>query len=98
MSIDGTWAVTMTTPMGAQELTLTLATDGDKLTGAMKGPQGDLELSDGTVDGDNVAWNVAMTAPMPMTLKFSGAVDGDKIAGNAELGTFGNAPFEGARA
>jgi hypothetical protein len=97
MSVDGTWAVTMTTPMGAQAITLTLASDGGTLTGDMKSPQGNMELSDGTVDGDSVAWKVAMTSPMPMTLTFTGAVDGDKISGNAELGSFGNAPFEGTR-
>ena len=33
MSADGTWNTTMNTPMGAQNGTLTLATDGAALTG-----------------------------------------------------------------
>jgi len=54
MSADGTWNVTMNTPMGAQKASLVLKTDGDKLTGEMKGPQGALALNDGKVAGDEI--------------------------------------------
>ena len=48
MGADGTWNVTMKTPMGDQAGTLTLATDGGTLTGSMSGPQGSTEIEDGT--------------------------------------------------
>jgi hypothetical protein len=35
---------------------------------------------------------------MGMTIAFSATVDGDKISGEADLGTFGKATFEGTRA
>ena len=47
MSADGTWNTTMNTPMGAQQATLELQTDGGTLTGKMSGPQGEIELKDG---------------------------------------------------
>ena len=47
MSADGTWNVTMNTPMGAQKASLVLKTDGYMLTGEMKGPKGALALNDG---------------------------------------------------
>ena len=40
MSVDGTWNSTMNTPMGAQQGTMEIQTDGNTLTGVMKGPQG----------------------------------------------------------
>jgi|SRR5262245_16237609 len=98
MSADGSWNVTMNTPMGAQKATLVLATSGDKLTGQMKGQQGTLELQDGKVNGDTLTWSANMTQPMPIKLEFTGKVTGDKIAGNVKLGAFGNASFEGTRA
>lgn len=98
MSADGSWNVTMNTPMGAQKATLVLATAGDKLTGQMKGQQGTLELLDGKVNGDTLTWAANMTQPMPIKLEFTGKVTGDKIAGNVKLGAFGNATFEGTRA
>ena len=98
MSADGTWNTTMNTPMGAQNATLELQTDGGTLTGTMKSPQGEVEVTDGTVDGNSLSWNASITTPMPMTLEFSATLDGDSISGNVKLGAFGNASFSGTRA
>ena len=97
-NVDGTWNVTTNTPMGAQKGTVTLTTDGDKLTGNMSGAQGSLDIERGAVNGNDVSWKVDISQPMPMTLEFSGSVDGDSISGNVKLGGFGNATFEGTRA
>jgi len=98
MSADGTWNTTMNTPMGAQNATLTLSTDGGTLTGKMAGPQGEMELQEGSIDGDNLSWKADITSPMAMTLEFSATVSGDEISGNVKLGAFGNASFSGTRA
>ncbi len=98
MSADGTWNTTMNTPMGAQNGTMTLSTDGGSLTGTLKSPQGEIELNDGTVDGDNLTWKADITSPMAMTLEFSATVDGDSMSGNVKLGAFGDATFTGTRA
>ena len=98
MSADGTWTTTMNTPMGAQNGTMTLTTDGGGLSGKLSGPQGDIDLEDGTVDGDALNWKASITAPMAMTLEFSATLDGDSISGDVKLGAFGNATFTGTRA
>ena len=98
MSADGTWNVTLNSPMGAQQATLTLATDGSTLTGSMAGPQGSIDLTNGTVDGDKLAWNAELEQPMKLTMEFTATVDGDSISGEAKLGSFGSAGFTGARA
>ena len=98
MSADGTWNVTLNTPMGAQAGTLELATDGNTLTGTMSGPQGSMELENGTADGDSLSWAVNMTQPMPITIEATATVDGDEISGEAKLGAFGTATFSGSRA
>jgi len=98
MSADGSWNCTINSPMGAQEATMTLVTDGGSLSGTMAGAQGTQEFTGGTVDGNNLEWKVEMTSPMPMTLEISASVDGDSISGNVKLGAFGNASFEGSRA
>ena len=97
MSADGSWDCTINSPMGAQQATLTLVTEGSTLSGTMAGAQGTQEFSGGTVDGDNLQWEVQMTSPMPMTLEISATVAGDTISGNVKLGAFGNASFEGTR-
>jgi len=98
MSADGSWNTTINTPMGAQNGTLVLQTSGATLSGKMVGAQGEMALSDGKVDGNNLSWKAQMTSPMPMTLEFTATVDGDKISGNVKLGAFGNASFSGTRA
>ena len=98
MSADGTWTVTLNTPMGAQAGTLELVTDGNTLTGTMSGPQGSMELENGTADGDSLSWTVNMTQPMPITIEATATVDGDEISGEAKLGAFGTATFSGSRA
>jgi len=97
MAVDGTWNVTVNSPMGAQKSTLNLKANGSSLTGSAQSPQGAQEIANGKVDGNNVSWQISITTPMPMTLEFSGAVDGDKISGNVKAGAFGSFPFSGTR-
>ncbi|MGB0997103.1 MAG: hypothetical protein ACPGXJ_02405 [Pseudomonadales bacterium] len=97
MSANGTWNTTINTPMGAQNGTLTLTTDGAELSGTMSSPQGEMAIENGAVDGDTLTWKAAITSPMPMTLEFSASVDGDAITGTVKLGAFGEAEFSGTR-
>lgn len=98
MSADGTWNCTINSPMGAQNATMTLVTDGNSLSGKMEGAQGTQEFSGGTADGDNLEWVIDVTQPMPMKLEVKATVDGDNISGNVKLGAFGDASFSGTRA
>ena len=98
MSADGTWNTTINTPMGAQNGTLTLSTEGGNLTGTMASPQGEMPIQDGGIDGETLSWKADITSPMAMTLEFSATVNGDEIGGNVKLGAFGNATFSGTRA
>ena len=55
-NVDGVWNTVTNTPMGPQSATVTLATDGNRLTGNMSGPQGTIDIEDGSVDGDSLSW------------------------------------------
>jgi hypothetical protein len=93
---DGNWKITINTPMGAQEVTASIATSGDTFTGKTSGRMGDSEVS-GKVAGDTLTWSADITQPMPMTLEFTATVAGDAMTGNVKLGAFGNAPLSGVR-
>ena len=97
-NVDGVWNTVTNTPMGPQSAKITLATDGNSLTGNMAGAQGAIDIEDGAADGDSLSWKANITSPMPMTLEFSATVSGDEISGNVKLGAFGNASFSGTRA
>ena len=96
MSADGNWKITISTPMGPQEVTANIATEGDTFTGKTEGRMGSQEIQ-GKINGDTLTWSADITSPMPMTLEFEAKVDGDKMTGNVKLGMFGNAPLSGER-
>jgi len=67
-----------------------------QVTQAADGNSG--EIFDGTVSGDDVAWKISITNPMPLTLAFTGKVSGDSISGEMGIGPMGSFPFTGKRA
>jgi hypothetical protein len=98
MAVDGTWKITLETPLGSRSATLTLASVGGGLSGTMSGEAGSTEIYDGEVNGDQISFKADINQPMSLTLTFSGTVTGNALAGSVALGMFGNAPFSGARA
>ena len=97
MSVDGTWSLVMATPLGERQSTLSVKTDGGVLAGSQMADGNSTPIFDGSVNGNNVAWKVSITDPMPMTLEFSGAINGDEISGSVTLGPFGSSSFSGRR-
>jgi hypothetical protein len=98
MAVDGTYNLTMNTPMGPQQGKLTLKSAGNSLSGIYENMMGPQEFSGGTVDGNRCAWNTTATTPMgPMDLKITATVDGDRISGQA-VAPFGTMTFEGSKA
>lgn len=98
MSVDGSWKITVSSPMGKQEATYDLKAEGSTLTGTQSGQGLSQPIKDGKVEGDNVSWSNSITSPFPMTLTFAGAVSGDRITGKVKAGAFGSFDFEGSKA
>ncbi|MGY3234567.1 MULTISPECIES: hypothetical protein [unclassified Bradyrhizobium] len=98
MAVDGNWNLTMSTPMGERQATLSLKTAGGTLTGTQGADGNTADIFDGAVSGDNVSWKVSITNPMPLTLEFTGTVAGDSISGEMGIGPMGSFPFTGTRA
>ena len=86
MAADGTWNLTLQTPMGERRSVLTLATSGATLTGTQEAEGNTTDISEGSVNGNEVSWKVSITNPMPLTLTFNGTVDGNSLNGNADTG------------
>lgn len=98
MAVDGTWKLTVNTPMGAQESTLVVTSSGGTLSGTQSAGSGEgLPIDEGTVSGDNLKWKASISKPMPMTLEFSGTVNGNSMTGSVKLGMFGSQQFTGVR-
>ena len=98
MAADGTWNLTMDTPMGERRSTLTLSTSGGTLTGKQEAEGNTTDIAEGSLNGNNLSWKVSITNPMPLTLTFNGTVEGNNLTGAADTGMFGSFPFQGTRA
>ena len=93
MAVDGTYDITVTSPMGPETSRLTLKTDGNTLTGTM----GTDAIMDGKVNGNVAEWSKMQSTPMgELKLDFKVTIDGDKITGEVQT-PFGPSPAEGVR-
>lgn len=97
MSADGTWKVSINSPMGVQQGTLDVKTSGSTFTGTFNGQMGSQDIS-GSVDGDKLSWKTNITSPMPLELTFNVTVSGDSMSGQVQAGAFGSSPLTGTRA
>ena len=98
MAVGGNWNLTMTTPMGERQATLTLKNSGGALTGTQSADGNSTEIFDGTANGDDLAWKVSITNPMPLTLEFTGKVSGDSLSGEMGIGPMGSFTLTGTKA
>jgi len=98
MSADGTWKLSMQTPIGERKSTLALKSSGGTVTGKLTGEEGNsTDIFDGTVSGDKLSFKAAIKNPMPLTLVFTAAVAGDKISGHVNASGVGSWPFSGTK-
>ncbi|WP_238012596.1 hypothetical protein KZZ52_55835 [Dactylosporangium sp. AC04546] len=93
MSVEGTWKLSVATPIGVQEARLVLRRDGDRLTGSMEHDKASLEIVDGVLDGDVASWKVVkvitVVVKVRVTATFTVTVEGDRMHGTVAAGKFG---------
>ncbi len=97
MAVDGTYDVTVKSPMGDQNSVLTVNSDGGSFSGSLTGAMGSMDIEGGTVEGETLKWKMDMTVPMPMSLDCTATVDGDAISGEVVAGAFGAMALSGTR-
>lgn len=85
----GVWDVSMNTPLGMMDATLTLNADG---SGSMSTLElGEAPLEGAVYDGNNVSFDIEVDAQgQVVVLGFNGQVDGDAINGqfSSDFGSF----------
>jgi hypothetical protein len=98
-SVSGAWDGSMNTPGGARPVILTLVQDGEKLTGTVKRPTGDVPL-EGTIKGSEVKFRYMITyggnpIAMAVTATLTGAND---MKGSVNIADQVNEEFTAKRA
>src|SRR2546428_3528728 len=85
-NVTGDWDVTINSPQGARPAKASFKQEGEKLTGAMKRPGGDLPL-EGTVKGKEIKFKYTVKfQDQDLVITLAGNVDGDAMKGDADFG------------
>lgn len=94
--VDGDWDMVLSTPMGPQEIVAHFETDGTSLRGELRSDQGNQDF-EGTVEGNRLLFDLKVTKPMKITLKYELSLEGDTAVGTCKMGMFGKAKVRGRR-
>jgi hypothetical protein len=97
MSVEGTWDLSLATPIGTIKAVVELLRRDGVLTGAAHGTGEEVPLTDIAVDGDQLTWKQAITKPMRLNLAFAVAVAGDMLTGTAKAGRLPASKVTGQR-
>lgn len=94
--VAGNWLLTLDSPDGAMEATLTVEVNGSILTGYVTDAQNKREdITDGVVSGDDISFKVKLPTPMGgIKFKFTAKIDGDTLSGTAKM-AMGSFKFTG---
>ena len=75
--VTGAWNGEVKGPNGdGFQLTFHFKQDGAKLTGTISSPGGDIDISDGKIDGDKISFAVSFNGT---TIQHDGVINGDQI-------------------
>src|SRR5215467_6017093 len=79
--VNGKWVAQVPGRGGqTRETTFNFKADGSKLTGTVSGMQGDNQISDGKISGDDISFTVALSmGGNDVKLLYKGKVSGDEI-------------------
>ncbi|MBV8552358.1 MAG: hypothetical protein JOY54_13730 [Acidobacteriaceae bacterium] len=91
--VTGKWTAELPARGGStMTMTLNLKTDGNNLTGMIGGQRGEIQITDGKVDGDNISFSVVREFNgNQFKQNYKGKVEGDTIHFTVTMeGTNGN--------
>jgi hypothetical protein len=78
--VAGKWTASFETQIGTQNYTFEFKVAGDKLTGTAKSMIGEVQITEGTLKGDEISFveNVSFQ-DMPLRIAYKGKISGDEI-------------------
>ncbi|WP_030802175.1 hypothetical protein [Streptomyces sp. NRRL S-337] len=97
MPLEGTWNLSISTPIGKMKAVVELREQDGVLTGVAHGAGEEVPLNDVALDGDRLTWKQAVTKPMRLNLAFDVTVDGDALQGTSKAGRLPSSKVTGER-
>jgi hypothetical protein len=85
-ALDGTWDVTIKTPIGSLAVVYTFAESDGAPTGSATLKDETVPLWELAFDGHRAMWKQAVSKPMRLNLDFDVVVEGDRLTGHSRAG------------
>jgi len=99
-SVDpsGTWSLVVQTPQEEISAQLTLAKEGDQITGTLSSHMGNVAIKSGRVTGNQIRLTATIDAGgQSVDAVLTGTIEGDSIRGSIAMGAMGSFDFTGNR-
>lgn len=96
---SGKWTTTINTQIGDLAYTYEFKAEGGKLTGKAKSQFGDIEITEGKVNGDDITFveNISFNGNA-IRIEYKGKVSGDEIKFTRKVGEYATEEFVAKRA
>jgi len=92
--IGGTWDVSVNTPQGSNQATMTVTQSGTSFSGQLTSEMGGAGVENGQVAGSAVSWSITLSmGGQSLTITFHGDVEGNRMRGTADIPGMGSASF-----
>lgn len=87
--VTGKWTASFDTQIGVQNYTYDLKADGAKLTGKATSQNGESQIQEGKIDGDNISFveNLDFQGNA-IRIEYTGKISGDEIKLTRKVGEF----------
>jgi len=97
--VAGKWTAAIDTQIGVQNYTYEFKVDAGKLTGKAKSQFGDLDITEGSVKGDDIAFvENASFEGQSIRIEYKGKISGDEIKFQRKVADFATEDFVAKRA
>ena len=97
VALEGTWDVTIKTPIGSLAVTHVFTESGGALCGSATLRGDTVPLQDVAVTADRATWRQSVTKPMRLNLDFDVVIDGDRLTGHSCAGRLPRSEVNGVR-
>ncbi|MFD1676184.1 DJ-1/PfpI family protein [Alicyclobacillus fodiniaquatilis] len=94
---DGTWKVTISTPIGKQNVLFQISTKDGLVNGTATQDEERVEFVNPIITGNRMMWSQRITKPMSLELKFDVTINGNTMVGIAKAGLLPRSKVEGTR-
>jgi hypothetical protein len=98
-SISGTWNLSINSPQGPMDVTLSATQNGTTLNGTTSSAIGNADIIEGAINGNSFRFTININSPEigNLSVTFTGTVQGNRMSGTIDVPGMGSMDFTGSK-